>query len=141
MSSLISSNFNRRYPNMDTIFDAFFGSNFTPINSYHQTTKTFPIANILEDENGFNINIAAPGLSKSDFDLTVDNETLVVSTKEQRSEKKQRLSGFNFKSFSRSFALPENTNYESIAANYKAGILQIQIPTKAKKKPLQIKVS
>ncbi len=140
MSSLVSSNFRNRHSGIESIFDAFFGSNFAPVTYTRQRTKTIPMANISEDQNGYKINIAAPGLSKSDFSLTIDNEILTVSAEESKTENNKVFKEFDFNSFSRSFALPENTNYESIAANYEAGILQIDIPTKTKKKPVQIKV-
>ena len=140
MSSLILNNYRNRYSSIDNIFDAFFSSNLAPVNYSRRRTKTVPMANILEGQTGYKINIAAPGLSKGDFNLTIENEILTVSTQESDAEDGRGIKEFNFSSFSRSFALPKNTNYESIAANYEAGILQIDIPTKTKKKPVQIKV-
>ena len=97
------------------------------------TTK-LPAANITESDKAFNLELAAPGLEKGDFDLSVDNQQLTVSCeKEDKSETKDEQytrKEFNYRSFSRSFVLPEVVDAEKIKASYKEGVLKIELPKK-----------
>lgn len=109
---------------------------------------TKPSVNIVENEDNFMVEVAAPGLDKKDFNVTVDDDILTISA--ERKDESEDKSGtftrreFNYTSFSRSFHLPETCNSEKINANYKDGMLILEIPKReeAKKKPAKtIKIS
>lgn len=93
-----------------------------------------PAANIVENETNFTIDVAAPGLDKSDFKINVENNHLVVSVeKEKNVEQKEEnyfRKEFNFQSFKRSFRLPEHADIENIKAGYNNGVLSIVIDKK-----------
>ena len=106
-----------------------------------------PAANIVENENGFRLEIAAAGLKKEDFKLHLENNVLTVSAKvektDQESAEKFTRKEFGYHSFSRAFTLPNSTNSEQIVANYVDGILKVEIPKKEEakaKEPRQIEV-
>jgi HSP20 family protein len=108
------------------MFDRPFGEliNRKPINS--------PAVNVVEEDDRFLIELAAPGLEKGDFDLMIDKNSLVVkvekeSEKEEVEEKFTRRE-FNYTRFSRSFHLPETVDSEAISAEYNNGVLKIQLP-------------
>jgi HSP20 family protein len=86
--------------------------------------------NIKENDEHFEIDVAAPGFTKKDFEISVENGVLRISAenKEEIEEKKDEYTRreFNYNSFSRSFTLPENVNEdEKIEATYKRGILKL----------------
>lgn len=108
--------------------------------------KSVPAVNIVEQDNAFEIELAAPGLEKKDFKVTVEKGVLTISAeKEMKSEENDdnyTRKEFNYTSFSRSFALPENVSDEDIKGNYQNGVLKLSIkkktPTKAAKKAIEI---
>ena len=87
-----------------------------------------PKVNITEDDNGFNLSLAAPGLKKTDFKISIDHDTLTVSAESEKSSEEQKENftreEYNYSSFSRSFALPENVNKDKISPTYEGGILK-----------------
>ena len=141
MSSLISF---RRNPygvpsmlNLENIFDSF----FTDATVNQIKCNTVPMANCSKTDDGYKISIAAPGLSRNDFNLSVDEQILTVSAKSEKEENQYREE-FNYNNFKRAWALPKNTNVESITANYNAGILDISIPSNKKNnKSINIKIN
>jgi len=110
------------------------------------TKRSVPSVNILEKDKAFEIELAAPGLEKEDFKVTVDNGVLTISAdKEEKKEEKENnytRKEFSYTSFSRSFALPENVSDEDIKGNYQDGVLKLSIkkktPAKVAKKAIEI---
>ena len=93
---------------------------------------SIPAANITENKTAYKLDIAAPGFKKPDFNVEVKDGYLTISAetqteKEDKDEKFNRRE-FQFNSFSRSFALPENVNVNDIKAIYDNGILKVEIP-------------
>ena len=93
-----------------------------------------PSANITEREKDYLIELAAPGMSKKDFKVELENDVLSISAEkeEKRDEKENGLTRkeFSYESFCRTFRLPENSKAEKIASAYENGILKIEIPKK-----------
>jgi HSP20 family protein len=95
---------------------------------------SFPAINIIKSEVGFELELAAPGMKKSDFNIEIKEGTLMISSelKSEREENKSELNytrkEFSYNSFSRSFTLPKEVDDEKIEAKYEEGILQIRIP-------------
>jgi HSP20 family protein len=91
-----------------------------------------PAVNIREDENKFALDLAIPGIDKKDLKIEIHEDVITISS-ENKSEKEENHDGFkrkefSYSSFCRSFYLPENINKEKIEANYKDGILTVDIP-------------
>ncbi|HNT80772.1 MAG TPA: Hsp20/alpha crystallin family protein [Bacteroidia bacterium] len=93
-----------------------------------------PSVNITENEQEFKIEMAAPGFERKDFKVEVENGVLCISSeKEEESEEKKKnytRMEYSFNSFSRSFALPENSLPDKINAKYEKGVLNIVVPKK-----------
>ena len=91
-----------------------------------------PAVNIRENEEGFVLEMAAPGMQKSDFKINLDNNVLTLSSEklEEKEESNERYSRreFNYGSFTRSFSLPKTINLDKIKADYKDGILSVSLP-------------
>lgn len=107
-----------------------------------------PAVNVKETDKAFEVEVAAPGFNKKDFNISVDNGLLTVSA-ERREETEKRDENytrreFGYESFSRAFNLPANTNEEDISAKYEEGILRLSIAKKNQaeskiKKAIEIK--
>jgi HSP20 family protein len=105
-----------------------------------------PAINIVEDEKEFKVEMAAPGFSKKDFKVNIENDTLIISA-EKKEEKKEenkdfKRREFNYSSFERAFTLPESVNEDHINAQYIDGILKLTLPkvAGAKKKSKEISI-
>ncbi len=113
------------------------------------TEGTVPRVNILETNEDFRVEVAAPGMNKEDFHLELDNDMLVIHSElthknESSDDKRYTRREFNYHSFKRTFYLPNTVESDKIEAVYKNGILSLVIPKKeeAKKKPVKtIKIS
>jgi HSP20 family protein len=91
-----------------------------------------PSANIKEEENGYVLDLSAPGYNKADITIAVDNEVLTISGnhQEQTEEKKDNYVTREFRtgSFKRSFNLGKLIDTEKINAKYENGILRVELP-------------
>ena len=109
--------------------------------------QEIPAVNVKEKTKAFEIELAAPGLKKKDFNITIENGILTITAerKEEKEEKDENFTRreFSYQNFTRSFTLPENVNPDSIDAHYEDGILMLTIAKKeivAEKKPKAIAV-
>ncbi|AOW19164.1 heat-shock protein [Polaribacter vadi] len=127
MSNWLDDIFNRELPSV-------FTSNFN-------TGISLPKVNIKETADVFTVEMAVPGLKKSDFQIDLDNQILSISTeiKKENDHKEENYTRreFGYASFKRTFTLPESVDEEKINAKYEDGILSILLPKKeeAKQKP------
>ncbi len=126
---------------LPSLMDDFFGQDVLSDFFGTETGANMPAVNIIEGGNNFKIEVAAPGLSKEDFKIDLDNNVLTVSSekeekKEEKDEKVMRRE-FSYSAFKRSFTLPDTVEADKIAANHKDGVLHISVPKKeeAKVKP------
>lgn len=107
-----------------------------------------PALNIKETKDEFEIELAAPGYNKKDFEVTIDDGCLNISakkeeTKEEKDENYTRKE-FSYASFERSLKLPDSIADEKIKAKYDNGILKFRLAKKEeakKQKPRVIEIS
>jgi len=121
-------------PWFNDVFDTLF--NDSVLNDRF-VTKT-PAVNIAETENEFHIELAAPGLKKEDFKISLDKNILSVSA-ERKAEnveegKKYSKREYSYSSFIRSFTLPEVADQAKIGAEYTDGILKLNVAKKEEAK-------
>lgn len=131
--------FTNRYP---SLIDRFLNSDIYDwsVGNYTNTDSTLPSVNIKEDNDGFEVEVAAPGMEKGDFNIELNNNTLTISSeKEIKNETNEGQAytrrEFSYQSFRRSFALPNSVDSEKIKAKYENGILNIVIPKREEVKP------
>ena len=136
---------NRNY--VPAYWDDFFNDRFFNQLNSTNCNGSNPAVNISEENNGYTIEVAAPGIARKDFNLEIENDVLTISTehKESKEEKKQNFlrREFNYQTFKRSFQLPETVDQEQIKATHEAGILSLTLPKKdevVSKAPRQIEV-
>ena len=117
---------------LSTIFDDFLNFDDTHrVNARYNTPK----ANIIKSDTGFVVELAAPGYSRDEFEMTVDNNQLSIQMKTEDTKNYEDSlvhQEYSFTNFKRSFSLPENTNVEGITARYDAGILYVNVPVENK---------
>ena len=132
------------FPSLDRYLDPFFNSD--DFWSSNLARTNVPAVNVSETENAYELDLAAPGKSKEDFEITIENNTLSISSESESSseteEKNFTRKEFSYKSFKRSFRLPEDAKSEDIDAKYKDGVLHVVIPkvtsTVKKTKTIQV---
>lgn len=94
----------------------------------------FPPVNIRENADAYQLEIAAPGLEKSDFTLNLDQNILTISTEKKEESKEENpkfiRKEFSYKSFKRSFTVDEKIDATNISAKYENGILKVALPKK-----------
>ena len=140
-----TSNFPRLSTWIDEMFNRELPSVFT---SNYTRGMSLPQVNIQETPDSYLVEMAVPGLKKSDFDISLDNNDLIISaeTKTENEEENKHFTRreFGYSSFKRSFMLPETVDESKIKAKYEDGILNIELPKKEEAKqrpPKQIKIS
>lgn len=120
-------NGNALLPGFNDVFDSIFNDTFFN----DRLTSRVPAANVSESEDHYHVELAAPGLKKEDFKLSLDNNLLNISVEQQHennnSQKRFSKREFSYNSWVRSFTLPESANAEQIEAVYTDGILKIDI--------------
>lgn len=127
------------------IFDDVFGNEWVD-----KSNVTAPAVNILEDENEFRVEVAAPGMTKEDFKVNINEDNELLITMEKREEhregdekagndKKQKKGTylrreFSYSQFQQRLILPDNVEKGKIAAKVEHGVLTIEIPKKKESK-------
>jgi HSP20 family protein len=100
---------------------------------------TVPAVNITEEEKAFTLTFAIPGKTKEDFEIEVEDDVLVVRTTTSHEDSSEgphyTHREYHYGSFQRSFTLPDSVAGEKITAQYKEGILSIDLPKRKEALP------
>ena len=123
----------RRNSWLPSLFNNIFDDDFTVMPARQFAS---PAVNIKETEKEFEIDIAAPGMTKEDFTVRVDNDEELVIALEKKSKKEEKdekgvqylRREFSYTSYHQSFTLPENINLEAIKAEMVNGVLHVTLP-------------
>ena len=95
-------------------------------------SQAVPAVNISETDTAFSLALAAPGKTRKDFQIELDEHILTISsdsnTEHESSHENFTRKEFSYESFQRSFRLPDTVNTQAIKANYKEGILTLELP-------------
>jgi len=134
-----------QYPALTDFFEAL-EKNFFNTTTEERYQGDVPAVNIKEENDKYVLEMAAPGMKKNDFHISLEENVLTISSekKEEKEEKQDNYTRreFYYNTFSRSFTLPENVDTENIKADYKNGILTLTLPKKEEAKVTrEIKVS
>ena len=119
------------------IFNDFFDNGWMERTSY-----TAPAINVIENEKEYELELAAPGLSKEDFKIQLDGEGNLVINMEKRTEnKEEKKKGrflrreFSYEKFHQRLMLPDDVDIEKIDAKMENGVLNVHLPKIAKTLP------
>ena len=139
MSTLVKTHFAN-----PKLYNGFFGKE--ALNEFFAPAYagSVPAVNVVENKEGFRIEVAAPGLQKSDFKLNLEKNQLTISAQKEQKEgeeanEKYSRREFKYSSFQRTFTLPNSVDGEKIVAAYADGILKVELPKReeAIEKPLR----
>ncbi|MBB5439383.1 HSP20 family protein [Pedobacter sp. AK017] len=127
---------NTLMPGFNDVFDSIFNDTFFA----DRMVTRVPAANISESGDHYHVELAAPGLKKEDFKISLERNVLNISV-EKRTEDKQEQRNYakreySYSSFVRSFTLPESADENGIQASYNEGILAIDIPKREEAKAI-----
>lgn len=133
------------FPNL---FDDLFSRDLFDWNNsnFSTTGTTLPAVNVKETPESFVVEMAAPGMTKEDFKVELNNNLLTISS-EQKSEHEEKDNDkytrkeFSYQSFQRSFQLSrEAVDADKIQAKYENGVLHLTIPKReeVKQKPSRL---
>ncbi|MEP6261685.1 MAG: Hsp20/alpha crystallin family protein [Gillisia sp.] len=136
--SLIKRNEANWLPSVfDDMFKADWLGGTTNVNSIG---TSIPAVNIQESDDNFMVEVAAPGKTRNDFNIELDNDILTISSEEKKENETTEKNGrytrkeFSYSNFKRAFSLPETVDNEKIAASYENGVLVISLPKKEEAK-------
>lgn len=126
---------NRLNKSFDGLMNELF--NELPVNfgkTMREDVLHFPPVNIIEKADHYHIQLAAPGLEKTDFNVKLDGNVLTISAEKKEEQKvetdKVIRREFSNKSFNRSFTLDEKIDAANISAKYENGVLKLDLPKK-----------
>ncbi|MEZ4950857.1 MAG: Hsp20/alpha crystallin family protein [Saprospiraceae bacterium] len=129
-------------PNIDQFFNEFFKNldKGFPISTARPVVRKQVSVNVMEDNDAFQLQLAAPGFAKENFSLNVEKDILTIELKsEKKSEEGEKLEykvrEFYYTDFKKSFTLPETVDVDKISAVYENGILNVVLPKKEEAKP------
>lgn len=111
--------------------------------NFSSTETTIPAVNIRETSDAYEVELAAPGMSKDDFQITLDGNLLSIKSEKSRQDESKEEGNysrqeFSYQAFQRTFQLPKDVVEEDrIEAKYESGLLLLTIPKReeAKQKP------
>jgi HSP20 family protein len=128
------------YPTLFSQFEKFFND---AVGLDTDSKYTVPAVNVVENEKGYVLEVAAPGVKKEAFKIALEEDILTISAenKEEKEETtdKYKSKEFNYTAFKRSFRLSPEVDSDAISANYQDGVLYVQVPKKVEK-PASTKV-
>jgi HSP20 family protein len=139
----------------DRYFESFFGDNL--LSPVTRAFNHLPAVDVRETEKSYVMDMELPGYDEKDIEIHIDGSSLSIASKQEetrdaKDEGENKGSAENqgtwilrerrVNSFSRSFKLPENANPEDVTAEFKNGILSMEIKKRAEaqKRTIQIKV-
>ena len=121
-------------PFFSDVFDSILNDSFLS----DKLSSRVPAVNISETETQFHIELAAPGLKKEDFKISLDKNVLSVSAEKKvenvEEGKKYSKREYSYNSFIRSFTLPETADQAKIDAEYTDGVLKLIVAKKEEAK-------
>ena len=126
---------------LPSVFDDMFKTDWlggTP--NVNSIGTSIPAVNIMETEDSFNVEVAAPGKAKEDFNIELDNDVLTISSEDKKENETTDKIGrftrkeFSYSTFKRAFSLPDSVDSAKISATYNNGVLEIALPKKEEAK-------
>jgi len=128
---------NNAHKTLSSFVDEFF-QGFPAAGPGREESFGFPPVNIHETAEAYHLELSAPGRTKEDFKLSLDNGQLTIGFEKKEETKTEEYKTirkeFSFRSFKRSFNLDERIDTNGIQAKYENGVLKLYLPKKAEVK-------
>ena len=132
MMPIISTNQQGFFPSIFSDFNRVFNDNWMP----QHTRSSQPAINVSEDDKAYHVELAAPGMTKEDFHISLNDGDIVIAMErkqektDENKEKKYLRREFSYSKFEQRFILPDNIDEAAIAAQMTDGVLHISLPKK-----------
>ncbi|HEX6099991.1 MAG TPA: Hsp20/alpha crystallin family protein [Thermoanaerobaculia bacterium] len=124
------------------LWEPFFRFPFFP--ESQQAAGWSPAVDVLEETDRIIVKVEAPGMDEKDLRITFEDGILTVSGERQFERKDDRnyhRIERSYGTFTRTFTLPRSVDAAQIVANYRNGVLEIEIPKKEESRPKQIQIN
>ena len=138
----IRNNYDQNW--LPSLFNEIFDNELT-----YKKNSTVPAINVIEDDKEYIVEVAAPGMTKEDFNISLTNEdylTIYLEKKnsEKENNKKYLRREFSYSKFKQTLALPDDVDREKISASMANGVLTIElykiVKNKMGDKPVMIEI-
>jgi HSP20 family protein len=121
---------------LPNVFNDFFNDDFYGSVSGRRQAAS-PAVNVIDTENGFRIEVGAPGIAKEDFKVDINNDNVLTISAEKKTEEENKnerylRKEFGYSQFKQTLLLPDEIDRDAIAASYENGVLSVFIPKKEK---------
>ncbi|MDD2511644.1 MAG: Hsp20/alpha crystallin family protein [Proteiniphilum sp.] len=121
---------------LPSVFNDFFGNEWMQNNN-----RSVPAINIQQNDNGFLVEVAAPGMTKEDCNVRIDEENNLEISFEKKNETEEKdkkgsylRREFSYTQFQRTMILPDNVEKDKISAKVENGVLSVEIPVAKEEK-------
>lgn len=116
---------------LPSIFNDFFDNDWM-----FRTNTTSPAVNVIENEKDYKVEVAAPGMTKDDFNIHLTDDSQLIITMEKKNESKNDSSKylrreFSYSKFQQTLVLPDDVEKDHISASVDNGVLTIDLPKKS----------
>lgn len=119
---------------LPSIFDDFFDNNWMA-----RANATAPAINVIDDEKEYRVELAAPGMTKDDFNVHIDDDNNLVILMEKKTDNKESKDSkgrylrreFAYSKFQQTLLLPDDVKRDAISAGVADGVLTVTLPKEA----------
>ena len=115
---------------LPSVFNDLFDTDFMT-----KANATAPAINVKEDDKGYTVELAAPGMTKEDFNVHINDEGNLIIKMEKKQETKEEDKNarylrreFSYSRFEQTLLLPDDVDKEQIKAKVEHGVLTVELP-------------
>ena len=135
----IRKNYNQNW--LPSIFNDFFDNDCMV-----KANATAPAINVLESDTDYKVEVAAPGMTKEDFNIHLSEDNELVISMEKKNETKEENNNnrkylrreFSYSKFEQALVLPDDVEKDKISANVTDGVLTVDLPKRTPEEKAKI---
>ncbi len=135
----IRKNYNQNW--LPSIFNDFFDNDWMV-----KANATAPAINVLESDTDYKVEVAAPGMTKEDFNIHLSEDNELVISMEKKNEPKEENNNnrkylrreFSYSKFEQALVLPDDVEKDKISANVTDGVLTVDLPKRTPEEKAKI---
>ena len=135
----IRKNYNQNW--LPSIFNDFFDNDWMV-----KANATAPAINVLESDTDYKVKVAAPGMTKEDFNIHLSEDNELVISMEKKNETKEENNNnrkylrreFSYSKFEQALVLPDDVEKDKISANVTDGVLTVDLPKRTPEEKAKI---
>jgi HSP20 family protein len=124
------------------LFEPFFRWNF--LEDSPAPAVWSPAVDVAEETDRIYVKVEIPGVDENKLTVQFEDGLLTISGErefERKDDRNYHRIERSYGTFTRSFSLPRTVDANNIVANYRNGVLEIEIPKREESKPRQIQIN